>query len=99
MYPSPEHFIPERFLKPDSGGLNPDAPFPAAAFGFGRRVCPGQHLAYESLWIAAACVLAAYNISPEMDERGEPVLPSTDPDFGFSSYVLLRLGVGLVERR
>ena len=40
LYPEPDKFIPERFLK--DGHLNPDIRDPGSiAFGFGRRyVCP-----------------------------------------------------------
>ncbi|EJT98941.1 cytochrome P450 [Dacryopinax primogenitus] len=47
IYPHPEEFRPERFLSDDGtrvldGGRE--------AFGFGRRVCPGQHLAEASVF-------------------------------------------------
>lgn len=79
--------MPERFMKSGTMEPNPDTPFPVAAFGFGRRICPGQHLAYESLWIAVASVLAAYDITPALDDEGRPVIPTTEPNVGFASYV------------
>jgi cytochrome P450 len=48
-------FIPERWLQ------DPDQPL--CAFGFGRRTCPGKHMAQNSMFIAIAQVLWAYNIS------------------------------------
>lgn len=33
------------------------------AFGFGRRVCPGQAFAEDSIWLLAARVLALFSIS------------------------------------
>lgn len=41
VYPDPLSFKPERFL--DSSVDRPEA-----AFGFGRRICPGMHLALDS---------------------------------------------------
>jgi cytochrome P450 len=35
MYPKPEEFRPDRFLK--NGKLNPDVRDSVAAFGYGRR--------------------------------------------------------------
>ncbi|KAJ7492545.1 cytochrome P450 [Mycena latifolia] len=78
MYPDPLAFNPQRFA-PESrvNGMNQ---IPDPAFGFGRRICPGKYLAFDSLWIVVASVLAVYNISKEMDETGavkEPVVEFT----------------------
>jgi hypothetical protein len=47
VYPEPESFKPERFLRTNSDGslsVDPDVPDPRnALFGYGRRVCPGKH--------------------------------------------------------
>ncbi|KAL1742482.1 cytochrome P450 [Schizophyllum fasciatum] len=62
LYPDPYAFKPERFLRSD-GQLNPDVQDPMGIiFGFGRRVCPGSAMAYQSLWIVAASVLRVYKI-------------------------------------
>ncbi|KAE8133812.1 cytochrome P450 [Aspergillus pseudotamarii] len=47
-------FKPERWIQ------NPDLPL--SAFGFGRRICPGQYFARSSLFIAIARMLWAYDI-------------------------------------
>ncbi|KIJ19361.1 hypothetical protein PAXINDRAFT_7845 [Paxillus involutus ATCC 200175] len=58
-YSNPTAFLPERFLKSD-GTLNDDnLPW---IFGFGRRICPGRHLADASLWCAMVCILALFKI-------------------------------------
>lgn len=85
--------MPERFLKQDSDGhlvLDLDVPDPAAAFGFGRRGCPGKYMAHDSMWLAAACVLAEFDIAPAKDEHGAPILPTETPQIAFAAYVALR---------
>ncbi|KAG9312714.1 cytochrome P450 [Chiua virens] len=58
-YPNPEVFMPERFLRED-GTLNDDMiPW---TFGFGRRICPGRHVADASLWCAMVCMLTVFRI-------------------------------------
>jgi cytochrome P450 len=90
-YPDPDAFVPERFLTKTSDGLwipNPNAPDPkSAAFGFGRRVCPGVHLADQALFAAIASVLAAFEITPVLDETGKEVRPLPQMTGGFISYV------------
>ena len=75
-YPNPDTFDPTRYLKPD-GQLNPEVPTPAeAAFGYGRRICPGRHFALDSLWILIAYVLATLQIDKAKDMRGKIIEPS-----------------------
>ncbi|OJA10247.1 hypothetical protein AZE42_07831 [Rhizopogon vesiculosus] len=73
-YPNPEEFKPERFLQED-GSLNNDRM--PLAFGWGRRVCVGQHVADASLWIAMTSFLAAFSIHNAIDEHGKeiPIVP------------------------
>ncbi|KIJ19369.1 hypothetical protein PAXINDRAFT_7852 [Paxillus involutus ATCC 200175] len=67
-YSDPTAFLPERFLQSD-GTLNDDnLPW---IFGFGRRVCPGKHLADASLWCAMVCILTMFKI--EKTEGSEDV--------------------------
>ncbi|KEP44975.1 cytochrome P450 family protein [Rhizoctonia solani 123E] len=56
-YSSPHRFIPARYLK-----SNPDPDPRKYIFGFGRRVCPGIHVANDSTWIMCAAVLALFDI-------------------------------------
>ncbi len=50
MFPNPGEFIPERFLNTsDPNLINFTIPF-----GFGRRQCPGMHVALQSVFIAVA---------------------------------------------
>ncbi|KAJ7720165.1 cytochrome P450 [Mycena metata] len=75
VYPEPNSFKPERFLL--DGKLNPAIRDPeTVVFGFGRRACPGLHLATASLWITMASILSAFNISKALDDDGNEIEPS-----------------------
>ncbi|KAJ7200682.1 cytochrome P450 [Mycena haematopus] len=74
MYPAPYSFKPERFLL--DGKLNPEVRDPEAAFGFGRRICPGQHMGTSSVWIAVVSMLAMFNITKAVGEDGTLIEPS-----------------------
>lgn len=74
-YPDPLAFKPERWLTPD-GKLDPEILEPTAAFGFGRRICPGKHIASSMLYIAIASILTVFDISKPVDEDGNVIEPS-----------------------
>ncbi|KAG1723371.1 cytochrome P450 [Suillus paluster] len=71
VYPNPDQFDPQRWLNTD-GKIRDDLKFPS--FGFGRRICPGQHIANRSIFINAALLLWSFKITqdPEnpIDESG-----------------------------
>ena len=76
VYPEPATFNPDRFLYPD-GSPNPNVRDPSvAAFGFGRRKCPGRYLAVESLWLAIANILAVYEIRKAIGPDGQEITPA-----------------------
>lgn len=68
-YPSPDIFNPSRFLT-TSGKLDPKVKEPNPAFGYGRRFCPGRELAFDSMLITIASILATFDILPVVDESG-----------------------------
>ncbi|KAF8191993.1 cytochrome P450 [Mycena galopus ATCC 62051] len=75
MYPDPYAFKPERFLL--HGKPNPAVKDPGcAAFGFGRRICPGRDMARSSIWITVASILATFNIDKAIDEAGHVIEPT-----------------------
>ncbi|CAE6427787.1 unnamed protein product [Rhizoctonia solani] len=69
IYADPERFNPDRFMDPTT----PDPP----AFGFGRRICPGQHFAEASLFLAIATMLSVFDIKPATDKQGHSIIPDT----------------------
>ncbi|KAG8895506.1 hypothetical protein FRC01_012331, partial [Tulasnella sp. 417] len=61
-YKDPTEFKPERFLTGEPI-LDPRQ----FAFGFGRRICPGNELAMQSNWMGIASVLWAFELKPDRD--------------------------------
>ncbi|KAF8799180.1 cytochrome P450 [Phlegmacium glaucopus] len=86
-YPDPSAFKPERFLK--DGQLDSNIRDPAAiAFGFGRRSCPGSHIAFSTLWLTAASVLAAFQLSKPVNKDGRVIEPSCEYHAGVVRHPL-----------
>ncbi|PIL23560.1 cytochrome P450 [Ganoderma sinense ZZ0214-1] len=78
VYPDPDKFVPERFLK--DGAIDPTVRDTLKyQLGFGRRICPGLHFSSEALFIFIASVLHVFDILPPLGDDGQPVLP--DPVF------------------
>ena len=73
IYPEPSKFKPERFLDPSA-----HSPYPEAAFGYGRRKCPGRSLAWDTVWITMASMLAAFEFLPATDADGRPAPPAQE---------------------
>ncbi|GJE86539.1 cytochrome P450 [Phanerochaete sordida] len=68
VYPNPSDFDPMRHCPEDGKAAAPDPR--NYCFGFGRRICPGLHLADASVWLACAMVLAAFDIEkPVVDGK------------------------------
>ncbi|QRW00927.1 cytochrome P450 family protein [Ceratobasidium sp. AG-Ba] len=70
IYPNPEIFNPDRFL-------DPSVPYPRT-FGFGRRSCPGIHMAESALFMNMTSLLAIFNISPIRDDQGHDIPPRVE---------------------
>ncbi|KAG1843662.1 cytochrome P450 [Suillus subluteus] len=62
VYPNPDKFDPERWLNSD-GTIRDDLTFPS--FGFGRRICPGQHITNHSVFINIALLLWSFKITQD----------------------------------
>ncbi|TDL17085.1 cytochrome P450 [Rickenella mellea] len=95
LFPDPEVFRPERFLDTKNPRLI-DFNLP---FGFGRRICPGLHVASQSLWIFMARLLWAYDILPALDADKKPVLPDLEAFVGMLVVQPARFECRFVPRR
>ncbi|KAI0696993.1 cytochrome P450 [Cerioporus squamosus] len=69
-YPNPETFSPERFIGPEKQ-FDPRR----YLFGYGRRICPGLHLADATMWLTSVSVLAAFDVTPPLKD-GKPLIPT-----------------------
>lgn len=93
-YPDPDSFRPERWLDKDWPTYRePLSQFPNlqnfSAFGFGRRICPGQNIAERSLYILIARIAWCCDISQRRTPSGEAILPpSYDYTSGFNVSAL-----------
>ncbi|KAK6375934.1 hypothetical protein LTS17_007756 [Exophiala oligosperma] len=71
VYEDPDTFNPDRWIE--------DPFLPLAPFGFGRRICTGQHLARNSLFINMVRILWAFDITHayetvmDIDAKGHAV--------------------------
>ncbi|OJA19251.1 hypothetical protein AZE42_05985 [Rhizopogon vesiculosus] len=82
-YANPSEFNPDRFLA--NGGKEPETDPRTVCFGFGRRICPGLHLADASIWISTAMSVAVFDIS-KVVENGVEITPEVDPSSGTISH-------------
>lgn len=80
LYPNPQNFDPSRFHKPIAIGEEKLSDSHRERdhyhFGFGRRHCPGSHIAEAALYIAIVRILWAFDIgvpqgssAPRMEEQ------------------------------
>ncbi|KAF8914418.1 cytochrome P450 [Gymnopilus junonius] len=84
IYPDPHVFNPERHLG-NPEGRQPD-PF-KFIFGFGRRACPGAHLAEMSLFLNITSILAVFDISKAVDEKGIEIEPKIEWSSGATMHL------------
>lgn len=83
-FPEPDVFKPERFL-PTSADDSTKIPFPDAAFGYGRRICPGRYMARDAVWIAMVSILASFEITKAVDDEGKEIEPKDEFTSGIIS--------------
>ncbi|THH03671.1 hypothetical protein EW145_g6097 [Phellinidium pouzarii] len=82
-YPDPDTFRPERFLvgqgqcaegetRPTKVPRDPSK----VTFGFGRRICPGRHMAMNTIFLTVSSVLSAFDIQKAIGQDGRPITPT-----------------------
>ncbi|KAH6919276.1 O-methylsterigmatocystin oxidoreductase [Coprinopsis sp. MPI-PUGE-AT-0042] len=78
VFVNPRQFNPDRYLDQngniDTSVLDPEM----AAFGYGRRICPGRHLSLETTALMIASLLAVFEVKPLNNESGDPVVLEMD---------------------
>ncbi|KUJ15017.1 cytochrome P450 [Mollisia scopiformis] len=84
VYKDPGTFNPSRYLPIEKGGAG--EPLPIGQFGFGRRICPGRHLATASVWMVMATMLATLEISRPKDINGNDIIPAPTFSTGIVSH-------------
>ncbi|KIK93484.1 hypothetical protein PAXRUDRAFT_12637 [Paxillus rubicundulus Ve08.2h10] len=79
-FQEPMAFKPERHLTPD-GALAHGISY--HAFSYGRRICPGMHMAEQTVWTAIVSMLATLRIAKAKNEFGEEI----DVNPGFTNGI------------
>ncbi|KAJ2919994.1 hypothetical protein MD484_g422, partial [Candolleomyces efflorescens] len=91
IYINPFEFDPDRFINPETGKIDYSrARDPGhACFGFGRRICPGRVMAFESLWLAVASLIATFDFEKAKEKitlpSGEEVERTIELSHDYSS--------------
>ncbi|KAG5938821.1 hypothetical protein E4U53_007933 [Claviceps sorghi] len=67
-YANPSDFNPDRFLEPRN---EPDPK--DHIFGYGRRICPGRHLADDNMYLTISRLIATFDVTRKLDEQGRPL--------------------------
>lgn len=87
-YANPSKFNPARFaghLKSASvyANANDGEKRDHFAYGSGRRICPGIHLAERSLVTLFAKLIWAFDYSHKLDASGKPIPVNIDPETAY----------------
>ncbi|KAF5384919.1 hypothetical protein D9615_001120 [Tricholomella constricta] len=85
IYQQPDLFRPERFID-ENGQVNDDDLI--LTFGFGRRMCPGRHMAEATVWLTIVTVLSTFDITKAKDEDGNEIPVDDDYSDGVVSHKL-----------
>ncbi|KAJ7100794.1 cytochrome P450 [Mycena belliarum] len=76
LFDDPESFNPDRYLLTENGtkpGVDGSNLRPNFAFGVGRRICPGIHLAQNSINLNSMNLVWAFDFAMDTDANGKPI--------------------------
>lgn len=73
-YNDPERFDPDRYARGE--------PAPVGNFGFGRRKCPGNHLALATVFVYVATMMSVFELEKVVDGEGRVVEPNVELTVG-----------------
>ncbi|CAG7785859.1 unnamed protein product [Allacma fusca] len=76
IWQDPENFLPERFMKEDSQQKRKLL----HAFSVGRRICPGDRIARDEIFMFITGILQKFDI------KITSTIPSLDGEFGFARH-------------
>ncbi|KAJ0123487.1 cytochrome p450 1a2 [Diaporthe amygdali] len=77
-YRDPEKFDPDRYERGE--------PYPVGNFGFGRRKCPGNHLATATVFIFIATMLATFDLDKVIGPDGKMIEPEATLTVGLGGH-------------
>ena len=71
-----QRWIPAKLVYLDSGGgesspKSTENKLTERSSPFSK--CPGQYIAELSAWLGVACIFAAFDVSPALDDNGRPI--------------------------
>ncbi|SCZ89949.1 BZ3500_MvSof-1268-A1-R1_Chr1-3g01683 [Microbotryum saponariae] len=73
VYPEPHKFNPDRFVVDGELVGTKYSERGHHTYGFGRRICPGMHIADRSLFIAFTRIMWACELLPQIDDEGNAI--------------------------
>lgn len=77
-YKDPEKFDPDRYARGE--------PYPVGNFGFGRRKCPGNHLALASVYIFLTTLLSTFDVEKVVGPDGRVEEPKVELTVGLGGH-------------
>ncbi|KAG1821681.1 cytochrome P450 [Suillus subaureus] len=93
-FPDSMSFKPERHMLPTGELIQGTAPL---SFGFGRRKCPEQYIADQSIWASIVPILATFRIGKGKDSTGCDI--DVNPEFTVGFAVRPKPFVCAIEPR